>query len=242
MVGFLEGLKVTLKTTFRRPVTAEYPVPEKRLPVESRYMGFPALTWDSEISEPYCTGCMVCIRNCPTQCMTAQMKDNPLNKEGKSRRRKIIDTFEINLGRCILCAICVDVCNFDAIEMSHEHELSKYQRNGNRVDLEQLLDMGKNYMAKIDWRPKQPEKNSGVPIKKDPSDEGKFRKGKDKGSSSPATGRTPASKPVTKSSVKLSLPVTLDIDTERACVKGNTDSTSNNDDRGTESQTKENTT
>ncbi|GIS64168.1 MAG: hypothetical protein CM1200mP3_04160 [Chloroflexota bacterium] len=27
----------------------------------------------------------------------------------------------------------VDVCNFDAIEMSHEHELSKYERNGNRV-------------------------------------------------------------------------------------------------------------
>ena len=163
MIGFLEGLMVTLKSTLRRPVTAQYPDPKKRLQVANRFMGFPALTWDSQINEPYCTGCMLCIRNCPTQCMTAEMKDNPLNAEGLSSRRKIIDTFEINLGRCILCAICVDVCNFDAIEMSYEHERSDYFRNGNRVDLPQLLEMGKTYQVEANWSPKQPEKNSGVP-------------------------------------------------------------------------------
>ncbi len=167
MVGFLEGLAVTLKTALRKPVTAQYPEPKKRLPIALRYKGFPALMWDGEIDEPFCTGCMVCVRACPTQCMTADMKDNPLFTEEKSRRRKIIDTFEINLGRCILCAICVDVCNFDAIEMSHVHELSKYQRDDNRVALSQLLDMGKSYQSEIGWSPKQPEKNSGVPVKKD---------------------------------------------------------------------------
>ena len=167
MIGFLEGLKVTLKTAGRKPVTAEYPEPQKRLAVQDRYMGFPALLWDSDVPEPYCTGCMVCIRNCPTQCMSAQMTDNPKHAEGTSRRRKIISEFEINLGRCILCGICVDVCNFDAIEMSHEHELSKYERNGNRADLPKLLEMGQEYQAKTDWKPTQPEKNSGVPIKSD---------------------------------------------------------------------------
>ncbi len=163
MIGFLEGLKTTLRTAGRKPVTAEYPEPEKRLEVQERYMGFPALTWDGEVNEPYCTGCMVCIRNCPTQCMSAQMKDNPLHAEGKSRRRKIIDEFEINLGRCILCGICVDVCNFDAIEMSHEHELSKYERNGNRVALPALLEMGMRYQKDTSWQPKNPKKNSGKP-------------------------------------------------------------------------------
>ncbi|MYC07904.1 MAG: 4Fe-4S dicluster domain-containing protein [Chloroflexi bacterium] len=163
MLGFLDGLKITLKTAGRKPVTAEYPAPDKRLDVQPRYMGFPALTWDGDVGEPYCTGCMVCIRNCPTQCMSAKMQDNPLHAEGKSRRRKIIDEFEINLARCILCGICVDVCNFDAIEMSHEHELSKYERNGNRADLPALLDMGKKYQQATAWQPKQPEKNSGVP-------------------------------------------------------------------------------
>jgi NADH-quinone oxidoreductase subunit I len=96
--------------------------------------------------------------------MSAQMKDNPKHEKGLSRRRKIIESFEINLGRCILCGICVDVCNFDAIEMSHEYELSKYQRNANRVGLNQLLDMGVAYQNKLGWTPKQPKKNSGVPL------------------------------------------------------------------------------
>ncbi len=167
MIGFLEGLKVTLKTAGRKPVTAQYPEPQKRLAVQDRYMGFPALLWDGDVPEPYCTGCMVCIRNCPTQCMSAQMTDNPKHAEGTSRRRKIISEFEINLGRCILCGICVDVCNFDAIEMSHEHELSKYERNGNRADLPKLLEMGQEFQTKTGWNPTQPEKNSGVPLKSD---------------------------------------------------------------------------
>ena len=162
MKGNLKGLMVTLRTMLRSPVTAQYPDPKERLDIAPRFMGFPALTWDYEVEEPYCTGCMVCIRACPTQCMSATMKDNPLHADGLSRRRKIIGDFEINLGRCILCGICVDVCNFDAIKMSHEHELSKYQRNDNRVDLSQLLKMGQQYQAAESWEPKQ-EKNRGKP-------------------------------------------------------------------------------
>jgi NADH-quinone oxidoreductase subunit I len=178
MIGFLEGLSVTLKTMLRRPVTAQYPEPAKRLAVADRFMGFPALTWDHEIAEPYCTGCMVCIRDCPTQCMSATMVDNPLHADEKSKRRKIVGMFEINLGRCILCGICVDVCNFDAIEMGHEHELSKYERNGNRVDLQELLVMGKQYQAEVAWTPKQPEKNSGVFVKKEAKSKAKAPAGK----------------------------------------------------------------
>ena len=99
--------------------------------------------------------------------MSAEMIDNPKHAESASRRRKIVESFEINLGRCILCGICVDVCNFDAIEMSHEHELSKYERNGNRVDLIELLEMGKTFQSKTGWVPTNPEKNSGVPVRDD---------------------------------------------------------------------------
>lgn len=151
MISSLKGLYVTLRTLMRKPVTAEYP--KRHLPVQDRFMGFPALTWDYEVMEPYCTGCMVCIRMCPTQCMSATMKDNPLHKEGKSHRRKIVDEFEINMGRCIVCSICVEVCNFDAIVMSGEHELSAYTRNGRRVDLPLLLEMGKKYQNDFSWVP-----------------------------------------------------------------------------------------
>jgi NADH-quinone oxidoreductase subunit I len=83
--------------------------------------------------------------------MSGTMIDNPLHAEGKSTRRKIIEEFEINLGRCILCSLCVEVCNFDAIEMSHEHEISHYARNGRRSDLPVLLEMGKKYQTESNW-------------------------------------------------------------------------------------------
>ena len=140
MINSLKGLWLTLVSTAKglhQPVTRQYPATgnfwnrtEAPTPVQPRFMGFPALTWDGQVDEPYCTGCMVCIRYCPTLCMSATMKDNPLQKEGRSHRKKIVDSFEINLNRCILCGICVEVCNFDAIVMSHEHEMSTYQRNG----------------------------------------------------------------------------------------------------------------
>ena len=110
MFNSLKGLVVTLVSTMnglRAPVTRQYPDTGNRLPgrvseptpVKDRFMGFPALTWDDEIGEPFCTSCMVCIRQCPTQCMSSVMKDNPLHEEEKSSRRKIDDTFEINLNR-----------------------------------------------------------------------------------------------------------------------------------------------
>ena len=174
MFNSLKGLAVTLVSTFnglRAPVTRQYPdtgnLMGKRnepAPVKDRFMGFPALTWDGDLgdgapvddgapNEPFCTSCMVCIRQCPTQCMSSVMKDNPLHEEGKSTRRKIVDTFEINLNRCILCGICVEVCNFDAIVMSHEHEMSTFTRNGDRVDLPALLEIGRKFQRETDWIP-----------------------------------------------------------------------------------------
>ena len=163
MINSIKGLCLTLMSTLkglRQPVTRQYPASGNfwsktpaPTPVQPRFMGFPALTWDGEVDEPFCTACMVCIRYCPTLCMTATMKDNPLHDEGGSHRRKIVDSFEINLNRCILCGICVDVCNFDAIVMSHEHEMSGYQRNGSRVDLPALLKIGRKFQDDTAWIP-----------------------------------------------------------------------------------------
>ena len=163
MINSLKGLVVTLISSMnglRAPVTRQYPATGNLLrrhdaptPVQDRFMGFPALTWDGQVGEPYCTSCMVCIRQCPTQCMSATMQDNPKHEAGESSRRKIVDSFEINLNRCILCGICVEVCNFDAIVMSHEHEMSTFSRNGDRVDLPALLEIGQKFQTETDWVP-----------------------------------------------------------------------------------------
>ncbi len=154
MLNSVKALRISLGTMMRRKVTAEYP--KEHLPLQDRFMGFPALTWDEARDEPFCTGCMVCVRYCPTQCMSAQMTDNPKFADCDSHRKKIIGTFEINLGRCILCAICVDVCNFDAIEMSFEHERSERLRDANRVDLPARLEMGKAYQKESSGKQSKP--------------------------------------------------------------------------------------
>ncbi len=157
MISGLKGLATTLRWLGRKPITAQYP--DQHLPVQDRYMGFPALLWDETADEPFCTGCMVCVRECPTQCMSAVMHDNPKFTDGESHRRKIIETFEINLNRCILCGICVDVCAFDAIEMSHEHELASFARAGARADLGLLLQLGRKYQNEESWTATTPAKN-----------------------------------------------------------------------------------
>jgi formate hydrogenlyase subunit 6/NADH:ubiquinone oxidoreductase subunit I len=91
--------------------------------------------------------------------MSAEMEDNPKFTEGTSHRRKIINAFEINLNRCILCGICEDVCAFDAIEMTHEHEMGSFARNGARADLQSLIALGRKFQEEVSWQPKNSEKN-----------------------------------------------------------------------------------
>jgi NADH:ubiquinone oxidoreductase subunit F (NADH-binding) len=54
-----------------------------------------------EIQAPACTGCTVCTRNCPVEAIS-----------GERRQAHHIDP-----RTCIRCGICVQVCNFNAIEI-----------------------------------------------------------------------------------------------------------------------------
>ncbi|MEW5724911.1 MAG: NADH-ubiquinone oxidoreductase-F iron-sulfur binding region domain-containing protein, partial [Thermodesulfobacteriota bacterium] len=52
-----------------------------------------------EIDPEACTGCGVCVLNCPQQCITGQKK-----------KPHVIDA-----SACIRCGMCLDSCNFDAV-------------------------------------------------------------------------------------------------------------------------------
>jgi NADH:ubiquinone oxidoreductase subunit F (NADH-binding)/(2Fe-2S) ferredoxin/Pyruvate/2-oxoacid:ferredoxin oxidoreductase delta subunit len=49
-----------------------------------------------------CTGCRLCAKNCPQECITGERKEV-----------HVIDT-----ARCIKCGVCKDVCTFDAVRIS----------------------------------------------------------------------------------------------------------------------------
>ncbi|MCC6386835.1 MAG: NADH-quinone oxidoreductase subunit I, partial [Dehalococcoidia bacterium] len=154
MKGMLKGLGVTLSTFMRKPVTIEYPDDKHLLPVRER--SFPVLTWDFDHDEPFCTGCNVCVRNCPVDCMTATMQDNPKYAEGTSNRRKIVEKFWIDYGRCMRCNICVEVCPFEAITMDNNwsgHEHSSYDRRDLHMDIDELTKGSRLGLLTIPFRP-----------------------------------------------------------------------------------------
>ena len=149
MRGVLKSMYITMSAMLRKPVTIDYPSHHREVPQRDR--GLPILLWDKDVDEPFCTGCHACERACPVECMTVTMKDNPLHADEKSTRRKIVDEFWIDYGRCMRCNICVEVCNFEAIAMNNTwagHELSTFDRNDLVLDLDQL--MAQHKQEKID--------------------------------------------------------------------------------------------
>jgi len=62
---------------------------------------------------------------------------------GESNRRKVIQKFWIDYGRCMRCNICVEVCNFEAIVMDNNwsgHEHAAFDRRDLHLDLDDLLE------------------------------------------------------------------------------------------------------
>lgn len=159
MIGTLKALFTTLKTTLRRPVTVQYP--GEHLPLQPRYMGFPGLIWDDKVNESACTGCLACARICPTECIAVTMKDNARFKEGTSPRRKIVDHYELDIANCIVCGLCVEVCNFDAIVMTDVHEKGAPARRRLVIDIESLHRWGTDYVKRM--RAKGIEPTTGAP-------------------------------------------------------------------------------
>lgn len=154
MKGILKGLGVTFSTFTRKPVTVEYPDHRNPLPIRQR--SFPVLTWDFDHDEPFCTGCNVCVRNCPVDCMTATMVDNPKYTEGTSNRRKIVEKFWIDYARCMRCNICVEVCPFEAIVMDNNwsgHEQSVYDRRDLHKDIDELTRASRSGELTVPFRP-----------------------------------------------------------------------------------------
>jgi len=108
-----EGLWVTLKNNFRKPVTIQYGYaprwskPETR-PIAPRYRGRFLLIREPETGELRCTGCKTCANACPGRCI-----------EVTAENRKVA-TFRIELEKCLYCGLCVEACPFEALGMMQE--------------------------------------------------------------------------------------------------------------------------
>ena len=87
-----------------------------------------------------CTSCMLCVRQCPTWCITISSHAEQVGEPGARRPKSVnvLDGFEIDYGLCMYCGICIDVCPFDALEWRPEFDYSAADRLGLVHDADRL--------------------------------------------------------------------------------------------------------
>lgn len=145
----LKGLKVTakhflvnmgihlsrlvgIKTRNRGSVTYQYP--EERRPLSPRLRTLHRLV-KRESGEPRCVACMMCETICPAKCIYIVGADHPDPNIEKHPVR-----FDIDIGVCIFCGLCVEACPEDAIRMDTGIlEIASYSREAMIYTMKDLL-------------------------------------------------------------------------------------------------------
>lgn len=94
-------------------------------------MGLPRLVLDKK-GRSLCTSCDACQKVCPT---------NALDISGKEGQEP--EVFNFDVGKCIFCGWCADVCADKAIEMSDEHIIAAHAEESLIFSFNELKSKGR---------------------------------------------------------------------------------------------------
>ena len=127
-----QGMRMTLRNFFRKPVTVHYPTVTRPFP--DRFRGLLALTYDKETGEENCIGCRLCEFICPPAVIKVEML--------KAEKRNYAKTFTLELYACEFCELCVQVCPTDAIIMMKSFDVATADRRELLFDKDRLHEVG----------------------------------------------------------------------------------------------------
>jgi NADH-quinone oxidoreductase subunit I len=119
-LGIAKGMLTTLKHILLvKPVTIQYPEQRMEMPAWTR--GRPRLIYEVDTGDLRCTACGACALACPVDVIKIEQHAGP-------DRKKVLDRFDLDMGGCIECALCVEACPFRAIVMAPDFEMATYDR------------------------------------------------------------------------------------------------------------------
>lgn len=104
---------------------------EDRLPQHPRFRG-EEFTWYEE----RCTGCASCAKYCPLGII--RIVTHPSGEAMQEGDKYAIDVFDIDIGRCMFCGLCVEACPYDAIHMGSGFEEGRDERRDLVIDVDRL--------------------------------------------------------------------------------------------------------
>ena len=134
----LKGMKLTFSTMLTKPVTKLYPIERPVIPPVFR--GLHAMRRHPDGTE-MCIACGLCAAYCPTGCIKIKTSEGPGHK-------KNLDSYEIELLKCLFCGYCVEACPVRALTMTQEYELASYSKEKLLYTREMLLANGDRYRGK----------------------------------------------------------------------------------------------
>ena len=96
-------------------------VPDKRQDQHPRFRGEEFSWYDNR-----CTGCASCAKYCPLGII--KIVTSPSETAMQEGDKYAIDVFDIDIGRCMFCGLCVEACPYDALHMGSGFEEGTYTR------------------------------------------------------------------------------------------------------------------
>jgi len=91
------------------------------------------------LDDDACTSCLICVRECPSQCMEIQRHTEQVSEGRRPRTVHVLDAFRIDYALCMYCGICIDVCPTDALSWSEIGGLAVTSRSALVSDREDLV-------------------------------------------------------------------------------------------------------
>ena len=141
MGRIIRNFFVSFANLFRKPRTIVYPREKIIIPENSR--GLLHLKLDLESLDIICNACGICEEICPERCIKI-IKGTDVN--GK----EILEDFRLDLGKCSFCGNCVEMCEYNAIEMTYRHQLSDYEKENLKLGKADLVKQG-DYTIRDFW-------------------------------------------------------------------------------------------